>query len=153
MFVNNSYHKIKQGNFQEKCRILNVVFPKLSKHWEKYYIDTYGQVSNNGHPNEMTLKIIRRRRRRIVQLVMSSILSGILLLNVIKICGNLYISPNHVSLSNIWFCHNFYLIYIFNFLWKNQFGQGQLKMLFICVLWTSAKDGTLSFNLARFIWN
>ena len=37
-----------------------------------------------------------RRRRRIWLRVMPSILSGITLLNVVRICENLYISPSHI---------------------------------------------------------
>ena len=42
MFGNNCYHNIKQENVQEKYRILNFVFPKLSesREREKKKIDT-----------------------------------------------------------------------------------------------------------------
>ena len=107
--------------------------PSIGK---KIFYRHKGQVSNNGHPNGRDIeknnkkKKKERKSRRIVQIyvVMSSILSGILLLNVIKIFDNLYISPSHVSVLHLVLSQ---ILFIY-FLWKNQFGQGQLKMLFFC---------------------
>ena len=61
---------------------------------------------------------------------MSSILPEILLLNVVKIYDSIYISPNHDGSVTTFI----YLFYLFIYLKRNQFGQGQLKMLFSCIV-------------------
>ena len=96
---------------------------------------------------------------------MPSILSGILyIIERHQNCDNLYISPNHVSLSYIWFRSvTIYLfIHLTLFIWlllflfffiKETVWSRSIKDLFICIFWTSPKDRTILFNLARLIWN
>ena len=74
MFVNKCYHKILQENVQEKCRILNIVFPN-SKHMAKHRTTGRGIENNNNNYDDDDDE---RRRKRTVLRVMPSILSGIL---------------------------------------------------------------------------
>ena len=70
----------------------------------------YGQVSNNGHPNGRDMENNNNNKKtKKMNCTTSYVIFHARDFIIIKIGDNLYISPNHVSLSYIWFCHNFYL--------------------------------------------